>query len=326
METRQYIFAGKNKSILSNKREINEIITRFSNSKLLNLRINLYNKKFLKQLDKYDYLVCKKPLGYKYLLFLTHYNNEPYALFIDIKRNIIIQDFITMPGYFNNTLFTGYLNKIDKKWTYIIEDILLENGYDLFKVNFIKRLNKISNILKLYKKNIIQSCNIDILNYYSLNNFKKISNNNNSYIFKPVDSRNPFIMASKYYTKFKYNFDIQHNPYDASKEYIKCLEDDVKERNKINIGDNTDHKLNNICYNLTIKSHASISNIYECYCGDVSMGLVRIIDNSIINLIKKNINKVFKCKYNSKFKKWCVINTTNEIETNYNDINPELLI
>ena len=44
---------------------------------------------------------------------LTKFNNEPYALFMYMKKLVIIQDYIQIKDYYDDTLLSGYLVKDD---------------------------------------------------------------------------------------------------------------------------------------------------------------------------------------------------------------------
>ena len=54
--------------------------------------------------------------------------------------------------------------------------------------------------------------------------------------------------------------------------------------------------------------------------------MVRIIKREILELVKTNVNKVFKCQYNVKFDKWKPLELTLKSVTPYNEIHPDLLI
>ena len=321
METKQYIFAGKKKRILTNDREIQNILDRFQKSKLLNLRIHRFNNKLLRSMDRYDYVSCREPKGYKYLLFLTKFNNEPYALFIYMKKLVIIQDYIQIKDYYDDTLLSGYLVK-DNNWKFYIEDMFIENGYDIYKTNFVKRLNKISKMFKNYKPNNMQSCDLELIDYYSMSDFYRICDKKGEFIFRPLDNRNPLIHTSKYYTRFSVNLELNDSIYDTKQEFKKCIEDKDKKTTEVTMNS----KLNNLIYNFTIKSHNLIANIYECYSGNDNIGMVRIIKKDILELVKTNINKVFRCQYNVKFDKWEPLGLTSKSVTEYNEIHPELLM
>ena len=177
-------------------------------------------------------------------------------------------------------------------------------------------------MFKNYKPNNMQSCNLELIDYYSMSDFYRICDKKGEFIFRPLDNRNPLIHTSKYYTRFSVNLELNDFVYDTKQEFKKCVEDEDKQTTKVTMNS----KLNNLIYNFTIKSHNLIANIYECYSGNDNIGMVRIIKKDILELVKTNINKVFRCQYNVKFDKWEPLGLTSKSVTEYNEIHPELLM
>lgn len=107
------------------------------------------------KLNSNPYLASLKTNGNPYYLYLTKYDFINQCIFIDKKvqagyflPRMIISRFEFCESLFNNTLLEGEMLKNEKdQWIFIINDIIVYNNYYLEKMNFLKRLNLLHEII-----------------------------------------------------------------------------------------------------------------------------------------------------------------------------------
>lgn len=129
-----------------------------------------------KYINKIPHLMCLRTNGNPYYMFFTKNNEVPIIYFIDKKIHpgyekprIILSRGMFDVSLFNNTLIDGEMVKTnDKKWVFIINDIISYKGNKLDNKTLPDRLKIIYEILdsKYTPDNIFDVCDFKVKNYY----------------------------------------------------------------------------------------------------------------------------------------------------------------
>ena len=181
---------------------------KYFNDKLLNYNVKILQKHFerfgnetFNKLKKNPYIASLKSNGNPYLLFLTRFHNTDICIMIDKKiqqgyflPRMIIDRLCFDTILFTDTLFEGEMIKSEEQWIFMINDVLAIEGVKQDNVNFIKRYNKIHEIINSkYHPLPQQKFNIQIKKYFKLNDidqlmdFKdKLHYTTRGIIFKPM--------------------------------------------------------------------------------------------------------------------------------------------
>lgn len=130
----------------------------------------------VKYIKKLPHLCNLRSNGNPYYIFFTTYNDVPIIYFIDKKVHPGYQKprILLARGLFNislykNTLLDGEMVKCnDNKWTFLINDIICNEGIFLQKETLPERLNIIYNLLatKHTPNDIIDVCNYKVKTYF----------------------------------------------------------------------------------------------------------------------------------------------------------------
>jgi hypothetical protein len=157
--------------------------------KILNDRLLKYDIKVLKKhFEKFDskssisklktnpYVVSLKSNGNPYLLFLTKFNDNDVALFIDKKiqqgyflPRMIIERLCWDHQLFSDTIFDGEMIKNGDNWLYLLNDVYVHKGKRLETQNCMKRLQLLDELLlKHYFPLPNQKFNIQIKKYFKV--------------------------------------------------------------------------------------------------------------------------------------------------------------
>ena len=182
------------------------------------------------KINKIPHLISVKSNGNPYLLYLTKYNFINQCIFIDKKiqqgyfePRMIISKINFEDSLFENTLFDGEMVKLENnKWLFLINDIICYKDEYLEKLNIIKRLDIVYDILqnKLFlEKDTI--CNFKVKKYFIYDEKYHISKFVENL---PYTSRG--IYFKPLYLKFK---DILYN---FSDDLIKSVKREKLGRNK----------------------------------------------------------------------------------------------
>jgi hypothetical protein len=147
------------------------------------------------------HLVSFKLKGHNFLLFLTTIKGKKYCLFIEKKNDNNIKIYSVKFRFdldlYNGTLFEGTLTVNSKQcWIYFINDIYCMSGDRINKIPFSKRLENISNILKMkYKYNdFMNVCHIQIQSFFLYHHLEMIKKNADKHIiFYPEYGIHKFI-------------------------------------------------------------------------------------------------------------------------------------
>jgi hypothetical protein len=141
-----------------------------------------YREELLPMLNKNPHVLSVRTNGNPYLLYLTKYNFANQCIFIDKKiqhgyfyPRMIIAKLWFDDVLYDGTLFDGEMVKTnDGNWEFVINDILHETkGCDLQKMNVVKRINRVYEILdKYYKEDDVTCCNIRVKKFFTYDQAK----------------------------------------------------------------------------------------------------------------------------------------------------------
>lgn len=167
------------------------------------------------RINSMPYVMSLRTNGNPYLLYLTKHNNENQCIFIDkkIQHGYCFPRMIVSKLWFDNSLFEGTLfdgemiKTNNGDWHYIINDLICLNNQVLEKVNIIKRLEYVYEIL--HKKYIIDDfncCKVFVKRYFKVSEVDYMLD---AFIYKlPYTCRG--IYFKPFYLKFReilLNFD-----------------------------------------------------------------------------------------------------------------------
>lgn len=134
-------------------------------------------------LNKNPHVLAVRTNGNPYLLYLTKYNFATQCIFIDKKiqhgyfyPRMIIAKLWFDESLYDGTLFDGEMVKTnDGHWEFIINDLLYEKKHDLQKMNVVRRINRIYEILeKHYKEDDVTCCNLRVKKFFTYENAQTI--------------------------------------------------------------------------------------------------------------------------------------------------------
>jgi len=262
--------------------------------------LTILNNSNINCLKKDTHLVSFNLQGNFFLLFLTIIKGRKYCLFIEKKKNNNIKIYSVKFRFdselYNGTLFEGILTMNNKQcWIYFINDIYCMSGNKMNKIPFSKRLESISNILKMNYKysDFMNVCHIQIQSFFLYHHLEMIKENSNKQLI----------------------FHPEHN----TTKFIYYLNEVVK---------TTSHTINqNVVFEIR---QTSLPDVYELWCFNKN----KLSKNSIatISSLKTSlfVRKIFKenssrktlyvlCQYQQKFNinGWVPIQLSNNIEPDY---------
>lgn len=176
-------------------RELNNKITSNFNIEIENKRYFFLDKNRANELKQKEHSFVLNTFGQKYLLFLTHVNFKPYAIYINRKNGtfFLVKTRFSIELY-DDTIFEGETVKINEKWYFLLSDCLVYRGEELMTKFFSQRYKRIEELLSdhyisdpylepfaLIKK--------DVFNYSEIEDVKekyipRLPFNVNGYLFK----------------------------------------------------------------------------------------------------------------------------------------------
>lgn len=124
--------------------------------------------------------------GNPYLLYLTRYNYENQCIFIDKKiqhgycfPRMILSKLWFDPSLFDNTLLDGEMVKTKSgEWHFIINDIWCLNNNVLEKLNIVRRISIVYDILRTkFKDDEFNCCSLYVKRYFRLHQLKDVMEN-----------------------------------------------------------------------------------------------------------------------------------------------------
>ena len=230
------------------KKEILDEIENLTHVKIIQKHFERFDKNSFNKLNSQPHLVSLRTNGNPYYCYLTKYNFINQCIFIDKKiqsgyfvPRMIITKLEFDDDLFENTLLDGEMLKNEKgEWIFIINDIILYKNEYLDKINFLKRLLIIHNIMNnQFRKDKNDICHFQIKKYVQYTNIKNLVEN----ILPKLNYSCRGIYFKSLYLKFKdilYNFD---DSLITTVNKIKYQSDGKFISNKIDVKDIKDIKV-----------------------------------------------------------------------------------
>jgi hypothetical protein len=128
------------------------------------------------------HLISLRSRGSKYYLFLTFIDAIPQCIFIDEKvqpnheyPRMILSNLYFSSELFQGTLFHGDMVCQGSSWTFLINDLILDRGRHLSKINLVKRINRSYEILeKDFFCDGLDPCKIEIKKHWTYDQIQEI--------------------------------------------------------------------------------------------------------------------------------------------------------
>jgi len=129
-------------------KEINNKINATYNVDIDYKRYHFLDKVRATELKQKEHSFVLNTFGAKYLLFLTHVNFKPYAIYINRKNNtfFLVKTRFSIELY-DDTILEGESIKINDKWYFLISDLLVYRGENLMTQTYKHRYSMITDIL-----------------------------------------------------------------------------------------------------------------------------------------------------------------------------------
>lgn len=183
-------------------REINNKLNSTYNVDVEYKRYHFLDKTRAAELKQKDHSFVLNTFGAKYLLFLTHINFKPYAIYINRKNSTF---FLVKTRFseklYNDTILEGESVKINEKWYFLLSDCLVYEGNNIMTSSYSNRYEIIKNIIdehyisdsflepfQLLKKDIFNYSDIELVKEkyipslpFSVNGYLFKCENNASY-------------------------------------------------------------------------------------------------------------------------------------------------
>ena len=131
------------------------------------------------------HMVCARSNGNPYFLYLTRYNQtSQYCIFIDKKiqpgyfyPRMILVFFQFDDVLFDDTIMDGEMVKLDGKWMFLLNDMIVYKGNYLKDQNLVKRLNLLYDMLdKMYKEDDMDICYFAVKKYFRYDQVNELLN------------------------------------------------------------------------------------------------------------------------------------------------------
>jgi len=270
----------------------------------------LFNVRFAKNLNN-PHVVCVKTTGAPYFLFCTRINEIGYTFLIDkkIKEGYDYPKIFVLPYRFNSNIYNGSLLETElirdchQHWFLLIGDIYQYSGKSQKKLDIIKRVNIIYEMLgdNYTNDKYTDLCPLQVKGYFEYkelqdlkdNIIPKLSYNVRGFYYVPMDTRHAKVLHLLDRKQFP-----QNNKPSPKKEYTKKEPEKPTEVNKDN----------NISFQFvkTLKP-----DIYDLYIQDgddkVKVGIPSISNmrssKLVRNIMKKNeLECYIECAF--KDSKW----------------------
>lgn len=315
---------------------------KYFNDKLLNYNVKILQKHFEKfgndtfnKLKKNPYIASLKSNGNPYLLFLTKFYKTDICIMIDKKiqqgyflPRMIIDRLCFDTSLFADTLFEGEMIKSGEEWIFMINDVLAIEGVKQDNVNFIKRYNKIHEIINSkYHPLPQQKFNIQIKKYFKLNDIDQLMNFKNQ-----LDYTTRGIIFKPMFLKFRdilFNFDdslIDNKrkvKYSENNKFIESIDTNNNLTNMCNTTMSTESKYDDITSNTKVIANKifeiektekpDVFNLYDENKKHIGMACISTLKTSkLLHNAFKTTNLTekikFVCEYTDKFSnKWIPI-------------------
>ena len=265
--------------------------------KIIQRHYYLLNEKSVAYIKNNKYLCCLRSNGNPYYIFLTKYNDIPIIYFIDKKIHptyqlprIIIVKGLFDPNLFNGTLIDGEMVCCyNKKWIFLISDIIAYKGEHLTKFQLPERLTMLNNMLdNEYTEDYpMDICKYRIKPYYNLcvDTLNKIS----SFEF-------PFSVRGIYF----WAYNLKYKP------KLMNIDDDIIQSVSIKTKDNIEFTLKTD--NIKSVSKTDLPDIYKVKEDNKYLSIQTIKQSHMLRDAFKDTNlnftKCIRCSYFKEFDKW----------------------
>lgn len=158
------------------KKKILDDLQSYFGFKVVQKHFEKYSDHSLSTLSKNPHLLAVRTNGNPYLLYLTKYNFANQCIFIDkkIQHGYFYPRMIIAKLWFDDTLFQDTLldgEMVKTKsgdWEFIISDIISDRRQDMHKVNIVKRISMVYNILaNKYREDDVSCCKLRVKKYFT---------------------------------------------------------------------------------------------------------------------------------------------------------------
>ena len=124
--------------------------------KIISKHFDKFEQRMISNINTNPHLLCVRSNGNPYFLYLTKFNFVNYCIFIDKKiqqgyffPRMIITNYRFHDSLFQDTIFDGeMIKKNGEKWVFVINDLIVYKGVQLYDHNLPKRLNILYTVLK----------------------------------------------------------------------------------------------------------------------------------------------------------------------------------
>ena len=129
-------------------KQIHKKITEKLSLNIFNFSYKHYNSTDLHEINKNNYVIRFSTKGHKYYLFMTIIDYTKYCIFINKKtREYVIVIYNFEESIFNDTLLDGeILKNKNKKWIFLVNDMLLYNGNNIKNMTIETRLDMVNKL------------------------------------------------------------------------------------------------------------------------------------------------------------------------------------
>lgn len=312
------------------KQDIMNVLKNKYNITMKHKYANIINKNTLQYLSKQPHLISIKTGGSNYFLFLTKLENTNVCLFIDRKvkqgytlPRIISTKFKFNDDLFNDTLMDGELVKDnDNNWMFIISNIIVYKT-KIINYNIVDKTNLLYNILKneYNKDTILDICPLFIKKLFKYNEYNKLITMyipNLKYSIRGLY----FNTLNSKHSNHLFMYPSNNNDSKNFKKFKKINKspEEKQEQNEVILDKN---------FVIKNTEQPDIYHLYVMKDGIItyySIALIQKLKTS--KILKKwfndntNTSCIVKCKYNTKFSKWEVLDINNDtnIPSNYNNV------
>lgn len=167
---------GYNIKSEEHKKLLLDELDRCCNFKIIQKHFQKYDAQTPQLLQQRPHLVGVRTNGNPYLLLLTQYNFVNQCIFVDkkIQHGYFYPRMILTKFWFDDALFQkstvidGEMVRVaDKKWIFLMNDLLVENGVWLERANAVKRINRLYEILdKQFRADPQDGCRFQVKRYF----------------------------------------------------------------------------------------------------------------------------------------------------------------
>lgn len=299
--------------------------------KVIQKHYEKFSDSMIKVLSSNPHLLSLRSNGNPYLLFLTRNNFINQCIFIDKKiqqgyfyPRMIIVKFRFADNLFDGTLFDGEMVKdVDGNWIYLINDIIVDSGNVNSKINLVKRVNRIHELLEhSYIEDELDVCNLQVKRYFHYHE--------HNFMLQSFQEQLPYSCRGLYFKplfiRFKdilYNFDdslikkVSRVKYQNT--FFPCNNDNVvKEENETARNENV---VENNIKQVKFVQKTNIPDVYEIFESSTALqplgyacvntlATSKLLRNLFLNTTPLEKKKM-ECQYNIKFKKWMPLTLVN---------------